>query len=70
MRSEKEKRYLSDLESCAMTSPFSMVEKLMNFPMYVPRQNLANFLIKYEIFKQVLEVHGSIIECGTAFGGG
>jgi hypothetical protein len=70
MRSEKEKNYLSNLESCALASPFSMVEKLTNFPMYVPRQNLSNFLIKYEIFKQVLEVHGSIIECGTAFGGG
>ena len=69
-RSEKEKSYLVGLERCAAESPYSMVEKLMNFPMYVPRQALANFLIKYEIFKQVLEVHGSIIECGTAFGGG
>jgi len=70
LRSEKEKNYLADLEHCATASSYSMVEKLMNFSMYVPRQNLANFLIKYEIFKQVLNVHGSIIECGTAFGGG
>ena len=70
MRTEREKNYLSDLERHASASPYSMVEKLMNFPMYVPRQNLATFLIKYEIFKKVLEVHGSIVECGTSFGGG
>ena len=69
-RSESERNYLSDLERCAAASPFTMVEKLMNFPMYVPRQNLTNFVIKYEIFKQALNVHGSIVECGISFGGG
>ncbi len=70
MRSERERNYFSDLERHATSGRYSMVEKLMNFPMYVPRQNIATFLIKYEIFTQVLNVHGSIIECGTSFGGG
>jgi hypothetical protein len=42
----------------------------MNFPLYVPRQNIANFLVKYELFKRILNVHGSIVECGVAFGAG
>jgi hypothetical protein len=42
----------------------------MNFPLYAPRQDLARFLCKYEIFKRVLDVQGSVIECGVAFGGG
>lgn len=69
-RTEKEQNYMHDLEEVASRSPYSMVERMMNFPLYVPRQNLANFLIKYEIFKHVLEVHGSIVECGVFFGGG
>ena len=31
-------------------------------------QNLTRFLVLYEIFKQVLEVKGSIIECGVNHG--
>lgn len=42
----------------------------MNFPLYVPRQDLTRFLCKYEIFKRVLDVQGSIVECGVFFGGG
>ena len=42
----------------------------MNFPLYVPRQDLTRFLCKYEIFKRVLNVQGSIVECGVFFGGG
>ena len=37
--------------------------KLENFPKYVRRQNLTRFLALYEIFKNILEVKGSIIEC-------
>jgi hypothetical protein len=42
----------------------------MNFPLYVPRQDLTRFLCKYEIFRRVLDVQGSIVECGVFFGGG
>lgn len=69
-RSEKELDYMSQLEATIDSSQYSMVERFMNFPLYVPRQNLATFLCKYEIFKRVLNVHGSIVECGVLFGGG
>lgn len=46
------------------------VEKLQNFPKYVPTQDIRRFLSRYELFKQVLDVHGSIVECGVLFGGG
>jgi Macrocin-O-methyltransferase (TylF) len=70
MRSGREQDYLCDLERHATGSPYSMVEKLMNFPAYVPRQSLASFIVKYEIFKHVLDVQGSVVECGVSFGGG
>ena len=44
--------------------------KIENFPKYVRRQNLTRFLALYEIFKLVLPVKGSIIECGVNNGFG
>jgi len=43
--------------------------KLYNFPRYAPRQAISKFLCRYEIFKKVLNVQGSIIECGVLYGG-
>ena len=44
--------------------------KMENFPKYVRRQNLTRFLVLYEIFKKILDVKGSIIECGVNQGYG
>jgi len=69
-RSDKERSYAADMERCIANSPFSNLDKLRNFSLYTPRQDLANFLIRYEIFKRVLPVQGSIVECGVLHGGG
>jgi len=69
-RSEKEQGYAVQMEQCIADSPFTNLERLQNFSLYTPRQDLTNFLIRYEIFKRVLAVHGSIIECGVLRGGG
>jgi len=61
--------YLQQLDNYFKNSVGSNIEKLQNFPKYVPRQNLTTFLSKYEIFKKILDVPGSIIECGVSFGG-
>jgi hypothetical protein len=58
------------LEDYFNNSPGSATEKLENFAKYVPRQNLARFLARYEIFKLIKDVQGSIVECGVLFGGG
>ena len=58
------------LEDYFSKSVGSNVEKLLNFTKYVPRPAIMRFLCKYEIFKQILNVQGSIIECGVLFGGG
>jgi len=39
--------------------------KLENFPKYVRRQHLKRFLAMYELFKLILPVKGSIVECGV-----
>jgi macrocin-O-methyltransferase TylF-like protien len=69
-RNAQEAGYLERLERCLTSSAFSETERMMNFPLYTPRQDMARFLCKVEIFKRVLEVQGSIVECGVFFGGG
>jgi hypothetical protein len=51
-------------------SHLSLAQKLGAFPRHVRRQDIARFLTKYEIFKSILPVNGSIIECGVFTGGG
>jgi len=48
----------------------SIAARLENFPKYVRRQHLKRFLALYEIFKMVLPVKGSIVECGVFRGFG
>jgi hypothetical protein len=67
---DSEVEYRVGLESYFDNSVGSKVEKLQSFAKFVPRQNLTNFISKYEIFKQILPVQGSIIECGVYLGGG
>jgi hypothetical protein len=69
-RSEKEQDYAVQMERCIAESPFSNLERLQNFTLYTPRQDMTNFLVRYEIFKRVLEIQGSIVECGVLRGGG
>ncbi len=53
-----------------VTSPDPLMDKIDAFPKYVSRQSLAKFITKYEIFRKILHVHGSIIEGGVLHGGG
>jgi hypothetical protein len=44
--------------------------KLENFTKYVRRQHLKRFLAMYEVFKLILPVKGSVVECGVFKGFG
>lgn len=50
--------------------PDSIEIKLENFPKYVRRQDVTRLLARYEIFKKVRHVKGSIIEAGVFRGFG
>lgn len=58
------------LEDYYANSFGSNVEKLQNFAKYVPTQELRKFLVRNELFRKILNVHGSIVECGVLYGGG
>lgn len=51
-------------------SPASLAQRLASFPRHVRRQDLARFLVKYELFQLALPVHGSVVELGVHLGGG
>ena len=48
----------------------SVLNKVDAFPKYATRQSIAKFLTKCELFKQILNVNGSIVEAGVLHGGG
>jgi hypothetical protein len=70
IRSGQERSYDERMGECITASPFSALERLRNFTLYAPRQDVTNFLVRYEIFKRVLGIQGSVIECGVLHGGG
>lgn len=57
-------------QACFERNPNTWEKKLENFPKYVRRQNLTRFLALYEIFKKVIPVKGSVVECGVNHGFG
>src|SRR2546423_10220600 len=69
-RTETEQEVGKNIEQIFNTCPDSVEVKLENFPKYVRRNQLKRFLAMYEIFKLILPVKGSIVECGVYKGFG
>lgn len=70
LRTTVERQVGRDIERLFEENPDSVEIKLENFTKYVRRQHLKRFLALYEIFKLVLPVKGSIVECGVYRGFG
>ena len=69
-RTEAEKREAGLNQVCFESNPESWEKKIENFPKYVRRQNITRFLALYELFKRIIHIKGSIIECGVYQGFG
>ena len=69
-RTKAEQEVGKKIEAIFLRCPDTIETKLENFTKYVRRQNLTRFLAFYEIFKQILGIKGSIIECGVYRGFG
>lgn len=70
LRSPQEKYAAAALAELFEKSSDPIETRLESFPKYVRRQNLTRFLALYEVFKRVLAVKGSIVECGVHRGFG
>ena len=64
-KTEVEREVGKSLENIFVNCSDSIETKLENFPKYVRRQHLKRFLAMYELFKLILPVKGSIVECGV-----
>jgi len=58
------------LRTLAIDGGASLFDVVNTFANYVRRQELTRFCVRYELFKQVLHVKGSIVECGVLAGQG
>jgi hypothetical protein len=65
-----EESILNDLCEAFENASVPLAQRLETFPRHVRRQDLARFLVRYEIFKLNLGVHGSVVECGVFAAGG
>lgn len=69
---EIEKNYMKNMEEHLQrlkdTLPLSAI--VNNFAKYVRRQEITRFLFRHEIFKKILNIKGSILECGVFSGNG
>jgi hypothetical protein len=70
LRTSAEKKEAVFNKECFDNNPETWEKKIENFPKYVRRQNLTRLFVLYELFKKVLNVKGSIIECGVNQGFG
>lgn len=61
--SEAMDRHFADVDA-------TFTQKMQAFPRFVSRQQQAIYLYKWELFRRVLNVHGSIAEFGVFMGSG
>jgi hypothetical protein len=64
-RHEPEFRQREALERLFASTELTTFDLFRNFPVATPRYNIARFLAHYEIFKQIVEVPGVIVDLGV-----
>lgn len=67
---DAEKNVNSEICRLFQKSIVPLPQRLRDFARHTKRQDLARFLAKYELFKQIISVNGNVIECGVYAGGG
>ena len=70
LRSTSEQDAARELVEEFAKSRDGLAVRLQNFTRYTRRQDLTRLLVRYELFKRVLNVKGSIVECGVYHGFG
>ena len=63
-------RFYDDLVAFFRNDPTGDLLKLRSFSVYTPRQIISDFLARYELFKQIKDINGSVLEFGVFNGQG
>jgi hypothetical protein len=66
----KDHSYYEQLSTYFQSGIGTDLDKLRSFPKYVPVAEINRFLAKNKLFEKILNIHGSIVECGVFMGGG
>jgi len=69
-QSDSDLSQFSEIDYLFQSTDDSILNKIDAFPKYATRQSIAKFLTKYELFKMILSINGSIVEGGVLHGGG
>lgn len=67
-QTKKDVEAMEGVEGLFQTFPGSTLSKLDNFTRHVRRQCLSKFLARAEIYNQILDVHGSVLDLGVSAG--
>ncbi len=68
--SPAEQEVARELVEAFSNSADGLAIRLHNFTRYIRRQELTRLLVRHELFKRILPVKGSIVECGVFHGFG
>lgn len=68
--SQQDKYSYQLTEECFELSPLRTFDKLEAFPRFITKRSMSRFLVKYEIYKKILDINGVIVECGVFNGAG
>ena len=62
MKTSHTEKTFNELIKKSKTSSYSQIN---NFPKFIRRQQIAKFLVRYEVFKRQVNIKGSVVECGV-----
>ncbi len=62
---QSEKKFFSEIENYFNESDGAFVEKIQAFSRFAPRQAISYFLARNEIYRKILQVHGSVLDFGV-----
>lgn len=62
--------YYDDLIKFYEEDSYNTLLKLRSFAVYTPRQVISDFLARYFLFEKILDLPGSVVECGVFNGQG
>src|SRR5208337_4902884 len=68
IQSDKDKVSNEDFRDLLENCPIPQDEKLNNLGLFIKRQNMSRVIFFYELYKKILNVHGSIIMFGVRWG--
>lgn len=67
---DQTQQYYYELNKYIAEGKDSGLTKFRNFSRYTPRQVMTEFLVRHHIFQEIVDVPGSIVECGVLYGQG